>query len=68
MTPDELLAQTRETYDGPVVVGEDLMTFEIGKDGVATRHRMPKGHVASREQDEVRPREFFSSVRSTRMG
>ena len=43
LTPDELLAQTRETYDGPVVVGEDLMTFEIGKDGVAIRRRMPKG-------------------------
>ena len=42
LTPDELLAQTRETYDGPVVVGEDLMTFDIGKDGVAIRHRMPK--------------------------
>jgi ribonuclease Z len=26
----ELLAQTRETYGGPLEVGEDLMSFEIG--------------------------------------
>lgn len=29
-TLDELVAQTRTTYDGPLTVGEDLMTFEIG--------------------------------------
>jgi ribonuclease Z len=29
-TQAELIAQTRETYDGPLIVGEDLMTFEIG--------------------------------------
>lgn len=28
---DDLIAATRETYDGPIVVGEDLMSFEIGK-------------------------------------
>ena len=28
-TLDDLLAATRETYDGPLVAGEDLMTFEI---------------------------------------
>jgi ribonuclease Z len=27
---DELIAQTRETYGGPLVSGYDLMTFEIG--------------------------------------
>jgi ribonuclease Z len=27
---DQLVAQTRETYSGPLEVGEDLMTFEIG--------------------------------------
>jgi ribonuclease Z len=26
----ELIAQTRETYAGPIEVGEDLMSFEIG--------------------------------------
>jgi ribonuclease Z len=34
VTTDELVAQTRETYDGPLVVGEDLMTLKIGKTGV----------------------------------
>ncbi len=31
MTADEVVAATRETYDGPLVVGEDLMAFEIGR-------------------------------------
>ncbi len=30
-TFDHLLAETRQTYDGPLVLGEDLMTFEIGE-------------------------------------
>ncbi len=30
----ELVAFTRETYDGPLVVGEDGMTFDITPDGV----------------------------------
>jgi len=35
----DLVAQTRETYDGPLEVGEDLMQFEIG-DGVRViRHK-----------------------------
>ena len=34
VTTDELIAQTRETYDGPLVVGEDLMTFKVGRTGV----------------------------------
>ena len=28
---DDLLAETRHTYDGPLVLGEDLMSFEIGE-------------------------------------
>lgn len=39
VTPDEIVAQTRETYGGPLVLGEDLMTFEIGNDGVAVYRR-----------------------------
>jgi ribonuclease Z len=31
VTLDALIAETRETYDGPLVVGEDLMSFEIGE-------------------------------------
>jgi len=34
VTTDELVAQTRTAYDGPLVVGEDLMTFNVGKAGV----------------------------------
>jgi ribonuclease Z len=34
----ELVEKTRTTYSGPLVVGEDLMTFDIGSDvSVATR-------------------------------
>jgi ribonuclease Z len=29
-TLDDLVKQTRETYDGPLEVGEDLSSFEIG--------------------------------------
>jgi len=36
LTTGELVAQTRETYQGPLVVGEDLMVFEIGDTGVKT--------------------------------
>jgi ribonuclease Z len=30
-TLDEVVAETRQTYGGPLVVGEDLMSFEIGE-------------------------------------
>src|SRR5262249_7147490 len=30
-TIDNVLAETRQTYSGPLVVGEDLMAFEIGE-------------------------------------
>lgn len=29
-TMDEIVAETRQTYSGPLTVGEDLMSFEIG--------------------------------------
>jgi ribonuclease Z len=29
-TLDDLVAETRQTYSGPVEVGEDLTSFEIG--------------------------------------
>ncbi|MGB9366604.1 MAG: hypothetical protein WCE79_11400 [Xanthobacteraceae bacterium] len=32
----EVVAETRQTYDGPLEVGEDLMAFEIG-DSVTVR-------------------------------
>jgi ribonuclease Z len=30
-TVDDIVAETRQTYDGPLVVGEDLMAFDIGE-------------------------------------
>ena len=39
-TIDDIVAETRETYDGPLTVGEDLMAFEIGET-VTVRRRMP---------------------------
>lgn len=36
-TVDELIAATRETYAGPLQVGEDLMSFEIGETVIARR-------------------------------
>ena len=34
MKEDEVLAMTRKTYDGPLVLGEDLMAFRISTTGV----------------------------------
>ena len=38
---DELISRTRSTYAGPLVVGTDLMSFDIG-DVVTTRSPIPK--------------------------
>ena len=38
-TLDEVVAETRQTYSGPLVVGEDLMSFEIGDTVVVQRHK-----------------------------
>jgi len=43
-TVDDLVAATRETYGGPLQVGEDLMSFEIG-DTVIVRQPSPQGAV-----------------------
>jgi ribonuclease Z len=34
VTLGELVAETRETYDGPLEIGEDLMSFEIAEETV----------------------------------
>jgi ribonuclease Z len=39
VTTEEIVAQTREAYAGPLVVGEDLMAFEIGSIDVAVYRR-----------------------------
>ena len=31
----EIVSMTRETYQGPLAIGEDLMTFDIGASGIA---------------------------------
>ncbi len=41
LTTEEVLSQTRETYDGPLVVGEDLMTFLVGRDGIKIERGLP---------------------------
>jgi ribonuclease Z len=38
-TVDDILAETRQTYDGPLVAGEDLMAFEIGETVTVRRFR-----------------------------
>ena len=37
-TLDEIVAEVRQTYDGPLEVGEDLMSFEIGETVTVKRH------------------------------
>ena len=37
-TIDDIVAETRETYGGPLVVGEDLMSFEIGETVIVRRN------------------------------
>jgi ribonuclease Z len=39
-TLDDLVAEVRQTYDGPLALGEDLMSFEIG-DNVTVNRLMP---------------------------
>jgi ribonuclease Z len=39
-TLEDLVAEVRQTYDGPLEVGEDLMSFEIG-DTVTVKRLMP---------------------------
>jgi ribonuclease Z len=36
---DDVVAQTRQTYDGPLALGEDLMTFEIGETVKVSRYQ-----------------------------
>jgi ribonuclease Z len=37
----EMIADVRQTYDGPLEMGEDLMSFEIG-DTVTMQRVMPR--------------------------
>lgn len=37
LTDKDVVEMTRKTYSGPLVVGEDLMSFRLTKDGVETK-------------------------------
>ena len=39
-TLDDLIAETRKTYNGPLEIGEDLMQFEIGDDIKVRRYEV----------------------------
>lgn len=41
MTVDDIVSQTRQTYDGPLEVGEDLMAFDIGDTVTVRRFKPP---------------------------
>jgi ribonuclease Z len=41
-TIDDIVAETRQTYDGPLVVGEDLMAFDIGETVTVRRSPLAK--------------------------
>jgi ribonuclease Z len=38
-TLEEVIAETRQTYSGPLMVGEDLMSFEIGETVTVQRYK-----------------------------
>jgi ribonuclease Z len=40
-TVADIMAETRRSYDGPLEMGEDLMSFEIGDVVTVRRHRTP---------------------------
>lgn len=46
-TIEDIVAETRQTYGGPLVVGEDLMAFELGKTVIVRRHQSPASPIAN---------------------
>src|SRR5262249_35615327 len=48
----DLIAETRQTYRGPLEVGEDLMCFEIGET-VTVRRFGPAGNARDRERTRL---------------
>jgi len=40
-TIDDIVTETRQTYDGPLVAGEDLMAFDIGETVTVRRWQSP---------------------------
>ena len=39
-TIEDIVAETRQVYDGPLEVGEDLMSFEIGDTITVRRNKV----------------------------
>ena len=39
-TVEDLVAETRQTYPGPLEVGEDLVSFEIGEEVIVRRSNL----------------------------
>ena len=59
-TLEELTAEVRRTYHGPLVVGEDLMSFEVGE-MVTVKRFMPAGQ---RDCDDQARRAGWTSKRA----
>ena len=49
---DEIMERTRKTYGGPLVIGEDLMAFEIGETVKALE---PPDDVSPKRRHEIVP-------------
>jgi ribonuclease Z len=47
-TIPDMAAETRQTYKGPLVIGEDLMTFDIGDGVCVSRRTLAETGVLSR--------------------
>lgn len=52
VTTEEILERTRKTYSGPLVIGEDLMVFDIGEKIEVTR---PSDGSARTKRPEIVP-------------
>ena len=59
--------QTRQTYDGPVVMGEDLMSFEIG-DTVTVRKFKPFRRHRKARCASLSNRDFRSGSKCEKLG
>jgi ribonuclease Z len=46
----DVVAETRQTYSGPLIVGEDLMTFEIGEAVSVRRFQSSSPPASPQEQ------------------
>jgi ribonuclease Z len=49
---DEIIERTRKAYGGPLVIGEDLMSFEIGE---TVKTLVPSEDSSPRGRQEIVP-------------